>query len=139
LKNYPKTIDRCFFQKKTNEKNALASNCSARNLGIAIDESFFRVKSTIWALMNGMNCLLLLLNFSDSSFPITGALIKSQFPVFTIYAQKTCLKKQPCERPWTVDRVQGYALKNHIKRSSTAASRQECYEMCFAETDFLCR
>jgi len=72
-------------------------------------------------------------------FPFSGALTKSQFPVFTIYAQKSCLKQRPCERAWGIDRVQGYALKGHIKRSSTAASRQECYELCFAETDFVCR
>lgn len=69
----------------------------------------------------------------------TGALTKSQFPVFTIYAQKSCLKMRPCERAWCIDRVQGYALKDHIKRSATAVSRQDCYEMCFGETDFLCR
>jgi hypothetical protein len=90
-----------------------------------------------------MEKIAFLLLFNISSFFYfslwSGALIKSQFPVFTIYAQKTCLKKQPCERPWTVDRVQGYALKNHIKRSSNATTRQECYELCFEETDFLCR
>lgn len=70
---------------------------------------------------------------------VSGSLIKSQFPVFTIYAQKSCLKMRPCERAWCIDRVQGYALKDHIKRSATAMSRQDCYEMCFGETDFLCR
>lgn len=72
-------------------------------------------------------------------FLFAGSLIKSQFPVFTIYAQKSCLKMRPCERAWCIDRVQGYALKDHIKRSATAMSRQDCYEMCFGETDFLCR
>lgn len=81
-------------------------------------------------------------HFSPISFfslSFTGALTKSQFPVFTIYAQKSCLKMRPCERAWCIDRVQGYALKDHIKRSATAVSRQDCYEMCFGETDFLCR
>ena len=72
-------------------------------------------------------------------FFISGALTKSQFPVFTIYAQKSCLKLRPCERAWCIDRVQGYTLKGHIKRSATAMSRQDCYEMCLGETDFLCR
>jgi hypothetical protein len=72
-------------------------------------------------------------------FFIAGALTKSQFPVFTVYAQKQCLKLRPCERAWCVDRVQGYALKGHIKRSSTASSRLGCLEMCLGETDFLCR
>lgn len=74
-----------------------------------------------------------------SLLSLSGSLIKSQFPVFTIYAQKSCLKMRPCERAWCIDRVQGYALKDHIKRSATAMSRQDCYEMCFGETDFLCR
>lgn len=80
-----------------------------------------------------------LLSFLSHSL---GALMKSQFPVFTIYAQKVCLKQQqPCDRAWSVERVQGYAfsLQNHIKRKTTAKTRQECYEMCFGETDFLCR
>lgn len=77
--------------------------------------------------------------FSSNADKLPGSLIKSQFPVFTIYAQKSCLKMRPCERAWCIDRVQGYALKDHIKRSATAMSRQDCYEMCFGETDFLCR
>lgn len=79
-----------------------------------------------------------LLSFLSHSL---GALMKSQFPVFTIYAQKVCLKQQPCERAWSVERVQGYAfsLQNHIKRKATAKTRQDCYELCFGETDFLCR
>ncbi|XP_070494283.1 uncharacterized protein [Chironomus tepperi] len=78
--------------------------------------------------------------FSANADKLPGALTKSQFPVFTIYAQKTkCLKQKPCDRPWCIDRVQGYALRNHVKRSSTALSRQDCYEMCFRETEFYCR
>lgn len=69
----------------------------------------------------------------------SGALTKSQFPVFTIYAQKSCLKLRPCERAWCIDRVQGYTLKGHTKRSAPATSRQDCLEMCLGETDFLCR
>lgn len=86
-----------------------------------------------------INVIVLMANSSTLSH-LLGALTKSQFPVFTIYAQKTrCLKQKPCERAWCIDRVQGYALRNHVKRSSTAVSRQDCYEKCFSETDFLCR
>lgn len=92
----------------------------------------------------GWRCAFLMLQhlitfFFLSFFLFSGSLVKSQFPVFTIYAQKSCLKMRPCERAWCIDRVQGYALKDHIKRSATAMSRQDCYEMCFGETDFLCR
>jgi hypothetical protein len=85
------------------------------------------------------SCQHLITFFIIFFLSISGSLIKSQFPVFTIYAQKSCLKMRPCERAWCIDRVQGYALKDHIKRSATAMSRQDCYEMCFGETDFLCR
>ncbi|KAK0077533.1 hypothetical protein PV326_009994, partial [Microctonus aethiopoides] len=67
------------------------------------------------------------------------ALSQSQFPVFTIYAQKSCLAVKPCERAWCIDRVQGHRLQGHTKRSTTASSRQHCLELCLGERDFLCR
>lgn len=72
-------------------------------------------------------------------FPFLGALSKSQFPVFTIYAQKTCLGIKPCERAWCFDRVQGYRLKGFGKKNLTASSRQDCLELCLGEREFSCR
>ncbi|KYM92260.1 hypothetical protein ALC53_01323 [Atta colombica] len=68
-----------------------------------------------------------------------GALSQSQFPVFTIYAQKSCLAVKPCERAWCIDRVQGHRLQGHARRTMTASSRQHCLELCLGERDFLCR
>lgn len=70
---------------------------------------------------------------------LAGALTKSQFPVFTIYAQKSCLSVKPCGRAWYVDRVQNYKLKSEVKRSISVNSRRECFELCLSETDFTCR
>lgn len=70
---------------------------------------------------------------------VSGALSQSQFPVFTIYAQKTCLAVKPCERAWCIDRVQGHRLQGHARRTMTASSRQHCLELCLGERDFLCR
>lgn len=78
-------------------------------------------------------------NLIQFLFQITGALTKSQFPVFTIYAQKSCLAVRPCSRAWCIDRVQGYKLIGHEKRKATANSRRDCLEMCLGETDFTCR
>ncbi|TGZ51709.1 Uncharacterized protein DBV15_03897, partial [Temnothorax longispinosus] len=64
---------------------------------------------------------------------------QSQFPVFTIYAQKSCLAVKPCERAWCIDRVQGHRLQGHARRTMTASSRQHCLELCLGERDFLCR
>lgn len=69
----------------------------------------------------------------------SGALTKSQFPVFTIYAQKSCLSVRPCSRAWCIDRVQNYKLNGFTKRSTTANSRQDCFEMCLGENEFTCR
>ncbi|XP_015114772.1 uncharacterized protein LOC107039582 [Diachasma alloeum] len=77
--------------------------------------------------------------FSSNADNNPGALTQSQFPVFTIYAQKSCLAVKPCERAWCIDRVQGHRLQGHTKRSMTASSRQHCLELCLGERDFLCR
>lgn len=77
--------------------------------------------------------------FSSNADHMPGALTKSQFPVFTIYAQKSCLGVRPCARAWCIDRVQGYKLAGYEKRTATAESRQDCFEMCLGETEFTCR
>lgn len=80
-----------------------------------------------------------LIGFSSLIISFTGALTKSQFPVFTIYAQKSCLGLRPCSRAWCIDRVQGYKLSGFIKRSAAATSRRDCLEMCLGENEFTCR
>ncbi|XP_014488246.1 PREDICTED: uncharacterized protein LOC106751717 [Dinoponera quadriceps] len=77
--------------------------------------------------------------FSSNADSNPGALSQSQFPVFTIYAQKSCLAVKPCERAWCIDRVQGHRLQGHARRTMTASSRQHCLELCLGERDFLCR
>ncbi|XP_055587928.1 uncharacterized protein LOC129740317 [Uranotaenia lowii] len=77
--------------------------------------------------------------FSSNSDKLPGALTKSQFPVFTIYAQKSCLKLRPCERAWCIDRVQGYKLQGHVKRTASVINRRDCLEMCLGENEFTCR
>lgn len=77
--------------------------------------------------------------FSSNSDKLPGALTKSQFPVFTIYAQKSCLGLRPCSRAWCIDRVQGYKLAGFTKRSAAATSRRDCLEMCLGENEFTCR
>ncbi|KAG8337888.1 hypothetical protein J6590_012438 [Homalodisca vitripennis] len=71
--------------------------------------------------------------------PAARALSKSQFPVFTIYAQKSCLGVKPCERAWCFDRVQGYKLSGYDKKHQTTGTRQDCLELCLGEREFTCR
>ncbi|XP_018903348.1 uncharacterized protein neo [Bemisia tabaci] len=77
--------------------------------------------------------------FSSNADKYPGALTKSQFPVFTIYAQKSCLGVKPCERAWCFDRVQAHRLNGYVQRQQTAGSRQECLELCLGEREFPCR
>ncbi|XP_077284987.1 ZP and PAN domain-containing protein neyo [Arctopsyche grandis] len=77
--------------------------------------------------------------FSSNADDQPGALTKSQFPVFTIYAQKSCLGVRPCERAWCFDRVQGHRLKSPTKRSHMVSSRQMCLDLCLGENEFVCR
>jgi len=77
--------------------------------------------------------------FGSNADALPGALTKSQFPVFTIYAQKTCLGVKPCERAWCIDRVQNYRLSGYAKSHQVVNSRQECLELCLGETEFQCR
>ncbi|XP_060649377.1 uncharacterized protein LOC132786760 [Drosophila nasuta] len=77
--------------------------------------------------------------FSSNADILPGALTKSQFPVFTIYAQKSCLGVRPCARAWCIDRVQNYKLEGHAKRVHTVTSRRDCLELCLGETEFVCR
>ncbi|KAF5289182.1 hypothetical protein FQR65_LT00068 [Abscondita terminalis] len=77
--------------------------------------------------------------FSANADVLPGALTRSQFPVFTIYAQKSCLGVKPCERAWCIDRVQNYRLVGYSKSQQTVNSRQECLELCLGETEYACR
>uniref|UniRef100_A0A0A1X8W7 Cuticlin-1 n=1 Tax=Zeugodacus cucurbitae TaxID=28588 RepID=A0A0A1X8W7_ZEUCU len=77
--------------------------------------------------------------FSANADKLPGALAKSQFPVFTLYAQKSCLSKRPCSRAWYIDRVQGLKLNGYVKRKFPAETRRDCIELCLAQTEFTCR
>ena len=71
---------------------------------------------------------------------IPGGLTASQFPVFTLYTQKVCLKKAPtCERAWTFEKVEGFAMDKYAKKRGRVSSRQNCEMLCLTETEFPCR
>ncbi|XP_075148055.1 uncharacterized protein LOC142221994 [Haematobia irritans] len=77
--------------------------------------------------------------FKTTADKTPGSLSRSQFPVFTIYAQKSCLGVRPCSKAWCIDRVQNYRLVDHVKTSQTVYSRRDCLELCLGETEFTCR
>ncbi|XP_017490486.1 PREDICTED: uncharacterized protein LOC108378693, partial [Rhagoletis zephyria] len=77
--------------------------------------------------------------FSSNADKLPGALAKSQFPVFTLYAQKLCLRVRPCARAWSIDRAQGYKLNGYAKRTYPVVSRKYCLELCLSEQEFTCR
>ncbi|KAK3864370.1 hypothetical protein Pcinc_029941 [Petrolisthes cinctipes] len=74
---------------------------------------------------------------------ICASLAVSQFPVFTLYAQKTCLPKErpQCTSPWAYESVPGLALNPRFstKVISATTSRTQCVIMCLQEGSFICR
>ncbi|XP_015784540.1 uncharacterized protein LOC107362058 [Tetranychus urticae] len=84
--------------------------------------------------------LCIILTSSAQSQP--SALTTSQFPVFTIYAQKVCITEPNlslCDRPWLFERVIGYELRKFEKKRVKVDSREKCMAMCLNENGFTCR
>lgn len=78
--------------------------------------------------------------FSSSADQNGGQLTPSQFPVFTIYLQKNCLPSAKlCDAAWSFERVLNHQLDTEIRKRGQVQSRQQCMELCLAETDFECR
>ncbi|CAG7820247.1 unnamed protein product [Allacma fusca] len=67
-------------------------------------------------------------------------LIKSQFPVFTMYAQKLCLPSaRSCNRPWAFEMVRGHVLQDGGKKQMQMPNRMACLDACIQEREFPCR
>ncbi|XP_002137081.2 uncharacterized protein mey [Drosophila pseudoobscura] len=77
--------------------------------------------------------------FRSTADQLPGSLSRSQYPVFTVYAQKSCFGVRPCSKAWCIDRVQGYRLPERAKASQSVATRRDCIELCLGETEFTCR
>ncbi|XP_037790105.1 LOW QUALITY PROTEIN: uncharacterized protein LOC119585560 [Penaeus monodon] len=80
--------------------------------------------------------------FKTAAGENSAGLAVSQFPVFTLYAQKLCLPKErpPCKSPWVYETVPGLAVAQTFTADSrSAASRAECALMCILEDKFQCR
>lgn len=78
--------------------------------------------------------------FSSNADMYPGALTSSQFPVFTLYVQKNCLRDAPpCDRAWSFERVMGFEMSGFSKKGKRVATREECQILCLTEKDFHCR
>ena len=65
---------------------------------------------------------------------LSGDLTPSQFPVFTIYVQKTCLKSAAkCNAAWSFERVMEHDISATEIGKSTQADRAACMESCLLE------
>ena len=70
------------------------------------------------------------------------SLTRSQFPVYTIYAQKICLSKagELCAgRPWAYELVPAFQMSSFVREKKRAATRRACMELCLNERTFQCR
>jgi len=83
-------------------------------------------------------CILL----TSSATEKPGLLTASQFPVFTIYAEKICikgLKDRNCLKSWSFEKVIGYEMRNFEKKKIQSVTRERCLESCLQANDFECR
>ncbi|RWS28961.1 uncharacterized protein B4U80_05755 [Leptotrombidium deliense] len=83
-------------------------------------------------------CVLL----SSSATEKKNNFYASQFPLFTIYAEKICLKninRKRCQNSWAFERVAGFQLRTEKRKKFTALSKEECLDSCLAEREFDCR
>ncbi|KAE8740697.1 hypothetical protein FOCC_FOCC013789 [Frankliniella occidentalis] len=77
-------------------------------------------------------------------------LAKSQFPVFTLFAQRTCLRGANAVagagakaggvtgRHWAFETVRGHVLRTSVRRHHRVASRRDCMQLCLDQRDFVC-
>lgn len=80
--------------------------------------------------------------FNTSAVGQTSLLSRSQFPVYTIYAQKVCLTGagQHCAgRSWAYEMVPSFRMAAHVRDTRRAADRRQCQQLCLSETSFQCR
>ena len=73
---------------------------------------------------------------------ITEALTKSQFPVYTIYAQRICLANAAelcAQRSWAYEMVPAFQMSAYVREKRRAATRRACMELCLNERSFQCR
>ena len=83
------------------------------------------------------------------SSPHPESLTTSQFPVFTLYASKSCVRGAGAlcpGREWSFDRVAGNraVAPGYARAREKAASRERCLEMCLLggsgrKKKFICR
>ena len=80
--------------------------------------------------VNGIICIKLHHHMFKSCFP--GELTPSQFPVFTIYVQKSCLPSAAdCKAAWSYERVMQHSLDvEPMEVVGDAANKQGCMEAC---------
>uniref|UniRef100_A0A0K2U2F7 Putative LOC100169340 [Acyrthosiphon pisum] n=1 Tax=Lepeophtheirus salmonis TaxID=72036 RepID=A0A0K2U2F7_LEPSM len=83
--------------------------------------------------------LCVLFQSSANEFP--EGLTTSQFPVFTLYIQKVCLRtgSESCKRAWSFEKIDGYSLETYAKKRIISSGRSNCEELCLLERDFPCR
>lgn len=80
--------------------------------------------------------------FSTSAKDSPDALTVSQFPVYTIYAQKVCLvgAGELCaQRSWAYEMVPDYQMTAYVRKRIAAPTRVQCMQLCLNETEFQCR
>lgn len=79
--------------------------------------------------------------FKYELFLFSEGLLKSQYPVFSMFGWKICIPKGACSRAWSAEVIQSTILKSASSQVSnhSSDSLEECHQRCLSETEFNCR
>ncbi|KAI1290296.1 hypothetical protein HDE_09059 [Halotydeus destructor] len=85
--------------------------------------------------------------YDDKATGTRNGLRVAQFPVFTIYAEKSCIlaavremRRSCSHRSWSFERVIGFTMvSKYIRKKLLLSSRRQCLSACLNEEDFECR
>lgn len=134
MMNLPDCLNACLRLRECKSINFETGLCVLLNTSANYNEATQGSGSAYHQTANG-----------PSNFTTIQGLKMSQFPVFTIYAEKICLEglkaKTLCSgRAWTFERVIAFKMASHlVKRKRSALNRIQCMEFCLDENSFECR
>lgn len=80
--------------------------------------------------------------FKTATGEVSESLQRSQFPVFTLYAQKVCLtpNRARCGSPWSYETVPEMSLVDEmVTEEAPAQTRTQCAQRCMTHERFTCR
>jgi len=122
----------------SNADDIIESNIGALQMAECLQQCRANVQCRALNFETGL-CVL----FKSQSGENSDSLSASQFPVFTLYAQKVCVPQRgrsECRSPWAYETVPEVTInENMVTERAKADSRNDCANICLNHERFTCR